>query len=200
MILLSRSNVLEYVTTERALRKEVGIAFAYFNYQSSEMQDLSQIILAIMKQLCRRRDTIPPGFERVKQDSLDPTMIGNRDSFVSVALDFDEMFLIIDALDECVKDKRHHLLGFIKAIGESLPCAKVFVTSRHEQDISEVFEGLTTPTIQIEARSVAADISKYVSSETKRLRKGYNGKRLYVSSDALEEKIITILTEKADGM
>jgi len=186
--------VLEHITAERALRKEVGICFAYFNYQSAEMQDLSQTILAIMKQLCRRKSNIPPGFLRVKQDSLHPSAIGNQDQ------DFNEIFLIIDALDECLREKRHDVLGFITKIGESVPHAKIFVTSRRKQDISEVFERLNTPTIQIEAKNVAADLFKYVSSEIQRLRHGYNGKRLYMKSDALERKIVETLTEKADGM
>jgi ankyrin repeat domain-containing protein 50 len=200
MIPVSRSNVVEYVSAQRTLREGVGIAFVYFDYQSPAMQDMSEIILIMMKQLCRRKDNIPPAFLRIKQGGLDPSAIGNQYSFVTLAQDFDEVFLIIDALDERLKDKRHHMLGFIKAIGERLPRAKTFVTSRRETDISEAFKKMATPTIQIEAKSIAADINKYVRNETQRLRDGYDGKRLYLISDALEKKIIIALTEKAHGM
>lgn len=196
----SRSNVLEHITVERGLRKEVGISFAYYSYQSPETQDLSAIILAVMKQLCRRKENMPPGFLRIKEDSLDPSTIGNKDSFLSLARDFEEIFLIIDALDECVKEKRHRFLAFITIIAESLPNVKIFVTSRREQDISEVFERLSTPTIQIEASSIAADISNYVSNEVQQLREGRSGKKLYLKSDVLEKKIVETLTEKANGM
>ncbi|KAF2104338.1 ankyrin [Rhizodiscina lignyota] len=57
-----------------------------------------------------------------------------------------------------------------------------------------------TPTIQVQAQSIAADIESFVRSEVKMLRKGYHGKKLFLYSDALEGKIIQTLTQKAEGM
>jgi len=196
----SRSHVLEHVTTERALHKDVGIGFAYYNYQSKEMRDASLIIMALIKQLCRKKDVIPPGFLKVKQDAMDPSQLGNQESFITVASEFREVVVIIDALDECPKDARNRILGFLSGVANNLPCAKVFVTSRRERDIEEAFMKLKTPIIEIEAGSVAADISSYVRSEVKRLRDGYDGKRLYLKNDTLEMTIVRTLTEKADGM
>jgi ankyrin repeat domain-containing protein 50 len=192
--------VLEHVTTERALHKDVGIGFAYYNYQSTEMRDVSQIIVALIKQLCRKKDVVPPGFLKVKQDAMDPLQLGNQESFITVASEFREVVVIIDALDECPKDARNRILGFLSGVANNLPCAKVFVTSRRERDIEEAFMKLKTPIIEIEAGSVAADISSYVRSEVKRLRDGYDGKRLYLKNDTLGMAIVRTLTEKADGM
>ena len=192
--------MLEHVTTERALHKDVGIGFAYYNYQSTEMRDVSQIIVALIKQLCRKKDVVPPGFLKVKQDAMDPSQLGNQESFITVASEFREVVVIIDALDECPKDARNRILGFLSGVANNLPCAKVFVTSRRERDIEEAFMKLKTPIIEIEAGSVAADISSYVRSEVKRLRDGYDGKRLYLKNDTLEMTIVRTLTEKADGM
>ena len=200
LILWSRSHVLEHITTERALHKDVGICFAYYNYQSTELYDMSQIILALIKQLCRKKDVVSPGFLKVKQDAMDPSQLGNQDSFTTVASEFGEVLLVIDALDECPKDARYKILGFLSGVANALPCAKVFVTSRREMDIEEAFMKANTPIIQIEAGSVAADISSYVSSETNRLRHGYDGKRLFLKSDTLEETIVRSLTKEAEGM
>jgi hypothetical protein len=200
LIFSSRSHVLEHVTTERALHKDVGIGFAYYTYQSPEMRDVFQIIVALIKQLCRKRDVIPQGFLKIKQDAIDPSQLGNQESFTTVASEFREVLMVIDALDECPKDARYRILGFLSGVVNSLPCAKVFVTSRRERDIEEAFMKLNTPIIEIEAGNVAADILSYVRSETKRLRDGYDGKKLYLKSDALEENIIRTLTEKAEGM
>jgi hypothetical protein len=192
--------VLEHVTTERSLHKDVGIGFAYYNYQSTEMRDVSQIIVALIKQLCRKKDVVPLGFLKVKQDAMDPSQLGNQESFITVASEFREVVVIIDALDECPKDARNRILGFLSGVANNLPCAKVFVTSRRERDIEEAFMKLKTPIIEVEAGSVAADISSYVRSEVKRLRNGYDGKRLYLKNYALEMTIVRTLTEKADGM
>jgi ankyrin repeat domain-containing protein 50 len=192
--------VIEHITTERVLHADVGICFVYFNYQSQEMWELPQIVLALMKQLFRNRATVPPEFLRIKQDSLDPSAIGNADSFVILARGFKETFIVIDALDECPKDKRHQVLEYITVIAEELTCAKIFVTSRRETDILAAFHESRTPTIEIEAKSISADISNYASSEIRRLRHGRHGKKLYLKEDALEDKIVENLTTKAEGM
>jgi ankyrin repeat domain-containing protein 50 len=200
LTLLLRSNVIEHITTHRALEKEVGICFAYYNYQSPEMQESSQIIPALIKQLCRKKDSVPPGFLRIKQDSLNPSTLGNQESFIAVAQEFEECFLLMDGLDECSREKRHHVLGFLSAIVKSLPRAKIFVTSRRETDLIRAFEQMRTPMIEVEAKNVEEDISTYVTYEIERLCNGYNGKKLYVKSKALEQKIIETLTAKAEGM
>ena len=164
------------------------------------MADLSQIISALVKQLCRKRDIVPTTFLRAKQDSLPPSTLGNQSSFLTVAQDFTQIFLLIDGLDECPEDKRSHVLGFLKFVLENLPRQKIFITSRRESDLVRAFDELKAPKIEIEAKSVAADITKYVTDEIKRLRQGYYGKKLYVKSKTLEQKIIETLTTKADGM
>lgn len=195
-----RSNVLEHITTKYALHKDTGVCFAYYNYRIEALGDPCQIISALVKQLCRTRDTISADLLKFKHDSLQPSFASLQDIFVSLAAQFDQIFVVIDALDECPKDKRHQIIGFLTKVLRSIRRAKVFITSRKESDIAEAFQREETPVIEILAENVSEDINVYVCSEVKRLREGYNGKRLYVQSDALEEKIIRTLTEKADGM
>jgi hypothetical protein len=47
---------------------------------------------------------------------------------------------------------------------------------------------------------IKADIRRYGESEVKKLRQGYHGKKLFLSSDTTEERVIDVLTEKAEGM
>jgi ankyrin repeat domain-containing protein 50 len=107
---------------------------------------------------------------------------------------------MVDALDECLADERHQIIGFLTKIVDRLPNAKVFVTSRKEWDIAEAFENNKIPVIKIEAENVARDVNSFVRAEVKRLRQGYNGKKLYLTNETLEETIITTLSEKAEGM
>ena len=123
-------------------------------------------------------------------------------SFIKLAdnLEFKEVFVVIDALDECPERERHHVIRFISEVMKALRCAKIFVTSRRESDIVRAFEDGSTPTIQIKEENVAADIESFVQSEVKTLRKGFYGKKLHLTSDVLEARVIQTLTEKADGM
>jgi ankyrin repeat domain-containing protein 50 len=193
------SNVLEHITTEFAMRDKIGISFAYYNYRKPELGDPSLIIGALIKQLCRKKDSIPLELLNLRHDSHSNSTASNPDSFISLAESFKEVFIVLDALDECPGHERHRIIGFIDKIVTELQCAKVFITSRREADILEAFEGKTS-TVQIEVRSVAADIALHVRDEVTKLRKGYNGKRLYLTSNKLQGNIIDTLVGKADGM
>ena len=182
--------------------ENIAICFAYYNYRTPELQDPSQIVAALIKQLCRKRDTIPPWLLKFKYDSLSTSTASKQESFIKLAEDLElkEVFVVIDALDECPMHERHHIICFITGVMEALRCAKIFVTSRRVSDIVRAFKESSTPTIQIKAENVAADIESFVHSEVKKLRKGYYGKKLQLTSDVLEARIVQTLTEKAEGM
>jgi len=63
-------------------------------------------------------------------------------------------------------------------------------TSRREFDIVRAFKESNTPTIQIKAENVTADIESFVHSKVKKLRNGYCGKKLYLTSEILKARII----------
>jgi hypothetical protein len=135
----------------------------------------------------------------LRHESHSNLTASNLDLFVSLAKSFEEVFVVLDALDECPEHERHRIIGFVNKVVAELQCAKIFITSRRETDIVEAFEGKIT-TVQIEAKNVAADIALYVHDEVAKLREGWNGKRLYLTSDRLQRKIIDILVSKAGGM
>jgi hypothetical protein len=137
-------------------------------------------------------DTIPPWLLKFKHDRLSPSTASTQESFISLTeeLNLKEVYMVIDALDECPELERQHIIGFVTRVTEYLPCTKVFITSRRESDIVRAFNKSSTPTIQIKAKNIATDIESFVRSEVKKLRKGYYGKKLCLSSDFLEARII----------
>jgi ankyrin repeat domain-containing protein 50 len=180
------------------------MCFVYYNYKMSESQDPPRIAAALIKQLCRKKDIIPLWLLKFKNDALSPALAGTALSIIRLVqeMNFREVYIIIDALDECQKHYRPRMIQLLNEVMNSIPCAKIFVTSRRESDIERAFTENSTPTIQIQiqARNVATDIRSYVESEVKRLRKGHYGNKLFLSSDALEARVISTLVEQADGM
>lgn len=137
------------------------------------------------------------------KDGYEATLAGTLESFVSLIKDLSEVYLVFDALDECPKEGRGEVLGFINDVlsQKDISChVKIFVTSRRENDIAEAFRQHNRPTIYIQAERVAADIKTYVRSQVEIFREGKNGRRLYIDSDELKENIVQTLTEKAEGM
>lgn len=198
----SRSNVIEDVTARIGLQEDTDLCFVYYNYRNTQLSDVSQIIAALVKQLCRKRDRIPRDLLQVRHEGSSPSLVGTGGRFVSLVEDLRQVYVVFDALDECPEQKRGAILGFITSIATAaIPChVKVFVTSRREMDIAKAFEDKRIPTIQIRAENVAADIETFARSQVEKLRDGEHGKTLYVTSDELKEKIIHTLAAKAEGM
>lgn len=197
------SNVLEHVTKQYLFDRNTAISFAYYNYQTTELGQLSTVIAALLKQLCRQAAEIPSWLVKHREDALSPATASTPESYTKLGRTFGNVFLIIDALDECLEAERHAVLRFIRGMvsqDSGLPCAKVFVTSRREADIEEAFTQVAAPVLKIEAGDVASDIEMYVRDEVERLRSGDHGKKLYVQNEALIDKTIDTLTNKAEGM
>jgi hypothetical protein len=91
----------EDITANYALDENIAICFAYYNYQTP--LDHSQIVAALIKQLCRRKHTISPWLLKFKRDSLNSCIASTPESFIMLTeeLNLKGVYAVIDALDEC---------------------------------------------------------------------------------------------------
>jgi hypothetical protein len=51
---------------------------------------------------------------------------------------------------------------------------------------------ISTATIQIQAENVKADILLFAKSVIKKLRQGYDGKKVFLSSDTIEKRVVHV--------
>jgi hypothetical protein len=194
--------VLEYLTTKHGLDDRTAICFAYYDYLAVESQSPKQISLALLKQLCRHRTAVPTDLLNFKQAARRPSLADIQQFLLKLPADMrlEQVYIVIDALDECPESDRPYVIRLLSEVMAKLPCAKVFVTSRRESDIERAFADACTPTVEIQLEYVVADIRSFVESEVRKLRQGDHGKKLFISSDAFEDEVIGALTEKAEGM
>jgi hypothetical protein len=191
------SNVLEHVTSEKALDEEVGIAFVYYDHQLAAQQGRNHVVRAMLKQLCRTLKLSPEHLLEAKRKVLP---VGSIEDLKAVAGAYRELFIVVDALDECKEFNRPEIISVFRELLQSLPLVKVFVTSRPEPDIIRFMEDAGTPTLKVDASLMGPDIERFVTEEVRDLRLGRNGVRLYIKSDDLVEEVVRTLTENANGM
>lgn len=203
--------VLEHITTNHGLNDKVGVVFAYFKYDLLESQQPSQVVSTFIKQLCWKKQQIPQYlldfYHAYDRDARIPAFDKYKDNFFRLAKSFDQVFIVIDALDECKQEEqdeilnREQVINFIfdltDGLNDELPCAKVFLTSRRETDIIDAFARHKTPTIQIEVKNVTEDINAYVNDRVEDLVKA---EKLKLKKSTLKEKIVKILVANAEGM
>ena len=121
---------------------------------------------------------------------------------VLVRLPFEEIYVLLDALDEC---KPHALSTFLRLLtsfdvpdkggnhSDSSCRVKILLTSRNENRFKEHLGGLLNIDLGLNFDLVAKDVDKFVASEVADLatRKGYD--------DTLRKEVDETLRQKADG-
>ena len=194
--------MIEHLSALCELTEGTGITFVYCNYKES--RTTTAYISLALKQLCRTMQSLPPGLQELykqhyKNDSQ-PKYDELRKLFLAVIQQLGCVFFVVDALDECTADERKNLCAFllnITDIASTQNTTKLFVTSRKESDIEQVFQQKAIPTIEIEATKVDTDIEVYVKAQIEqRLQNG----SLLIRDMALKDKIFRALTTEAGGM
>ena len=141
-------------------------------------------------------------YEQHYKNHSQPRFQDLQDIFLATVQQFNCVFLVLDALDECIKEQRTDLFGFFArtvgtSIGTDHGLVKLFVASRKELDIERAFMQMSFPKIEVEAKKVGSDIELYVQAQIEhRLQDG----SLTLNNIMLKDKIWTALTTNAGGM
>lgn len=190
------SLVIEHLSAQYELSNKTRFCFVYCNYK--EPHETTTYIKALMKQLLRSTDEVLPELDTIFQNDRKPGYGELQLVLLKLFQRFENVFLVLDALDECSVDQRAEILDVLRGLvspGSShRGNVKLFVTSREESDIKRGLKHF--PMIQIEAKKVDKDIESYVVSQMDDYLTNGN-----LSIDAtLQDKIRTTLVSKAGGM
>lgn len=103
-----------------------------------------------------------------------------------------EVFLLIDALDECDEESRELLMQGLKKVSNSRADVRIFFTCRPEADIEmhHKNDGIKTLSCIIGPDDLNGDIEKFINDKVPKLctRKGWDGKIVQQISDDLRRK------------
>jgi len=186
--------VIDYL--QQAFSKD-NIAISYVYCRHNEQHKARDLVAALLRQLVCQLSKLPEAVEECYTFYSQRNTMPGREKFITllgiVANQFDQAFIVIDALDEYPEDDdiRMEVLDSIKDIKKF---ANVLVTSRSEiPAIEKSFEG----DLWEEIRAADDDIRAYLKSEI--------GKRTLLSDQiskrpSLREEIVTKVVSKAKGM
>lgn len=185
---------LEYCST----RPRAVVAYFYFSFGDVEKQKPEAMLRSAILQLVQSQEI---SFESLQVstelDRGQPTTERLLHLLRRILEALDQVFIIIDALDEC-QDRSELLANLETMVGWKSESLRVLCTSRRETDISATMD-IICPTGQmvcIESEIVEADIREYVRH---RLAEDPKLKRWRSNSGAKTE-IESAIMEKVDGM
>ena len=171
-----------------------ALVYIYFNYQLKTEQTFEQLQLSILRQLAQSSPKIPEALISLyrKQHMKKPSAEQVAQTIENIALTCEEVFLIIDALDECQEEKQCRLkfLKYIFQLQQAVPQTKTFATSRFIPEICNFFE--ECPTIEITAST--EDVRKVLDARIAELP-GFVQQNV-----ELQEAIKSTIAEAVDGM
>lgn len=196
--------VIDHISRLYALDDSSAIVFAYYNYQDSSLDKSENILGNLIKQLCWKLPVIPQTeidfYHSYTRDAREPGLVKLIEIFIDLANHFKQVFIVIDALDECKATERTKFLGFTTSLHEkSAKIVRTFITSRKETDIQSWFQKRKTPVIEVEAIKVDQDIKAFVLDRVNTYIDD-GTLRVQPSNQDLRTKIVDCLCEKSEGM
>ncbi|KFY37882.1 hypothetical protein V495_06882 [Pseudogymnoascus sp. VKM F-4514 (FW-929)] len=148
-----------------------SLIYWYFAFDNVATQDLSSFLCYLVRALCSGSKGLPQAIQEAYAVSLRGSSKPPTQTLKALLKDlldnFDDVYLVIDALDEYPqrRDSLFSLINEIRAL--SVPSLHFLVTSRREGDICSNFEPSTRhlgpiTEISVQGEHVRYDIEKYM--------------------------------------
>lgn len=191
------STVIEYVKAHCKGQPNSGYAVFYFSFSDDKKQQPVDLLCSLVVQLGWKG----PALSMLRQayDKPNRSMLG-LDELESILCScfesYDEVFLLMDALDECPEegDARQRMLECLTRLSQKAQHVKMFTTSRKLGDICTSMITLEAEQIAVVTRAVDVDIRQYVATQ---LARNHRLSRLDKTTKGLVEETIST---KATGM
>ncbi|KAF9009620.1 ankyrin repeat-containing domain protein [Cyathus striatus] len=154
---------------------EFKAAYAYFIFDGrnleADFQQHGKSIRSLIKQLSYRFPSFPLPLKTLCGDgSQKPTTKSLEDTLLKMATEFDDVFIIIDSLDECTEWDR--LSQWIKDISESQTGnLHFFATSRPEYDVQEDLKAVSHNDFVLLEDHVSEDLQMFIQKKVQSSRK-----------------------------
>jgi hypothetical protein len=203
-----RSLVVDTLRENQIHAQAEPLAYVYCARNATELQrgDPGAIVRSILRQLSCPKPNVPirepviKKYRELQEEGFDPRELTLDDSktLILELLEHNSATIIIDALDECIPERRYQLLSTFEEVGRrSAGRVKILVSSRDHEDISGRLD--KPPNFRIDAGNNSRDIERFVQLEVAR---SIQEKRLLGGNipPQLQETLIKTLTAGAQGM
>ena len=170
----------------------IGVAAIYCNFKERDLQSPENLLAGCCAQLFEHQlpqDLLTLHSTHSIQQTR-PTVKDITRLFDDCVTNHDTVFVVFDALDECLESVRSFFLTRFKTLASNI---RLLITTRHIGEIIQELHAFP----QIEIRAKTSDLIKYISSkidDTSRLAD-------FVSScSSLRQDICNSIVSTADGM
>lgn len=192
-----RSAIIEFLDNDLPI-PDTGLAFIYCDYKEYQSQTTKHFVGAIVRQLSTQRPAIPEEvcnlYEKHRTKGTSPSLAEYLMLLQSLAQGCSEVYLVIDALDECTdKDGTSIWSSLVTELKRSVPNLRLLCTSRTISDT----RGSLRDSTHVEIRVSDADIRAYIQRQVE------SSDRLFgfcEQDGALRDEIVMAVESNTAGM
>ncbi len=157
--------MIEFLESDLPIQ-DVALAFVYCNHKEKVSQSIEYFVGAIIRQIIERMQVIPEDvrtlYAKHRGKETRPTRTEYLNLLQSLAKRYSEVYLVIDALDECIDDNNKLIwTSLLTELKKTVSNLRLLYTSRDIDNRSEILAGSTI----IDIQASEADISAYVQGQ-----------------------------------
>lgn len=204
------STIIEDVTHRLREEQNTAVLYHYFDFGNKINSSAESLLRSLVAQLVKQTFRLPKALGQLRQQKFCDTRYGTRmemqaESVAQPSLlelsnilydsmeEFDHIYIILDALDECVE--RQKLLSIVQRLLYSKTGKMhILVTSRSDTDLEEHLTPIITAHILIESSLIEPDIRSYIQEQL------HNNPKLRRWPQKVQERIESALMTGAQGM
>ena len=124
------SHVVDHLLTSAGTAQRLGVVYIYLDYNDQANQTAADVMKSLLKQLVYQRRSLPPKLESAYDERKPLDMNSIMEMFLESAQQFSNVFVFLDALDECNNREREILMPCLQRLLQS--GIRICVTARPE--------------------------------------------------------------------
>lgn len=190
------STIIEHTGKYVAEKKDAGLAYFYFDFNDGHKQTLEGLLLSLTLQLASQQQNQPEEFglfcDRFRNGQRRPNVKDIRNVLVAIVRQFQSVYFIMDALDECCEQEG--VLDLIADLVQASPSINVLMASRKFIEMRLALGNVLTHAVSASLDGISLDIRTYVRNSLSR------DPKLRVRPDHVKSEIEAALVSGAHGM
>lgn len=205
------STIIEDVTHQVREQLNTTVLYYYFDFGNKIHGSVESLLRSLVAQLVEQTARLPKALAQLRRRKFfkerkptpgrpmqgdyvpQPSSLELSNTFRESMLDFDHIYVILDALDECVE--RQKLLSLVqRLLNPKTSNIHILVTSRSDADLEKHLTPIVTAQTLVESSLVEPDILSYIQEQL------YNNPKLRRWPQKIRDRIESALMTGAQGM
>jgi hypothetical protein len=163
-----RSTVINHLRVEYS-SKDFACLYVYFDYAEQRQQTYEKLLANILHQLLRLQDCVTPEVQAIYDNMTTNGIPPGPDEYIDMIKSeietFTKVFIVVDALDECLDEPPEHTaINFVRALDRLPERTRILYTSRPLTTIDDRIKADRMIRVQTDVNDLTAYLENRINN------------------------------------